>query len=164
MLHCTASTALRSFLEFQKSIMKLKTVIQPEYKAKLNWQAKSWMKKERLPRKVAVVPEVWAFFPRLSSALSHPLPQLRDRTVSIPTHSHTKHHYLKEYVVMEREANTNAASMAKQRRAAPTLELDSTGLSLLCTTVQVILPCLKPHPDSEAGTSGVRLALYARKE
>lgn len=42
--------------------MKLRTVIQPEYKAKLNWQAKSWMKKERLPRKVAVVPEVWAFF------------------------------------------------------------------------------------------------------
>lgn len=67
---------------------------------------------------------------------------------------------------MEREANTSAASMAKQRKAAPTLELDSTGLSLLCTTwiIQVILPRLKPYPDSEAGTTGVRLALYASKE
>lgn len=77
------------------------------------------MKKGRLPREVASVPEVRAFFPLLSSALSHLLPQLGDRTVSIPTHSQTKHHYFKEYVVMESEANTTAASMAKQRKSSP---------------------------------------------
>lgn len=133
--------------------------IQAEYKAKLNWQVKSWIKTERIPHPCGLSVFSTSFLCAL------PSPPTVKRPYCINPNPLTNKTPLHERVSRDGKRNQQNKYWkdGKTGKSSPHTQVKQHWVEcLLCTsfTIKVILHCLKPHPDSEAGRSRVCLTLY----